>query len=1131
MRKVYDEMRSNKQGSALLIVLGFLSFMVVSAVAFAIYMRAERMPSSALRRAVATRHLVKAALAEAISRVDDAVRDDPFPGLCATNNNGTVLDTSKFYYFRSGKGGEQAIDVWDGRVFMPPDPQGGTIDAETRYAPVSETVSVLTLEGLGYLPPPLVNDVRFLSRSSWAASWQPLPFDSGRFAYCAVNVSDFLDVNRVSADKPRTSEAQRRLSVAHLFDRNFDPYDLFGNNNVNGSSVENPDGAAKAFDDFSGKRAGALRSGYVQGENVGGKYESWDAIGDKAPYVSMMDYNLALASAGPNSYLTPLYYNWLANKRKDQSYYIQSSSRSSEMYAALRQPFVTDSWSTNENWVVDISQTEGQPFKGMQSQLKRTNGKTSFGEVMRAQANKFFIQMENPAQLIGEIDYAMLYDYLDHDDIPLSLALPCVERVPMIAGLTPPQLTLSKFDSTGEPDKGGKTWRFDARQWFDDSKEMHIVVPFPFKHGKDRGDSRNFSAQVLVRMVLAPASATKETLANAVRPGKEQWETQGPGRRMDGSVFSFTCLSKQKQFTVPEDVVDDTDAHISGGGGVDFTFGDFPNNLSQVDVLRQETIADGEPGPDGVQKKKDVYTVLCSPLDENGKEVVAVGQQIEEAAFNGISGIEFVPHVFVWARILNSQGKTVDLVPAGLYDDQDLGERSVDPDFALLEGLTGQMSPTAKPLFEFVSTDPATAISFAKIKDGSFTGGDVIWNVKGIYAVDPRYNYAPEHWYDAQTDNITFSDWLNKTKSALQDGSMADRDPDIFMFVSNQGFLQSIGEFGFLPFLHEPGTAASFNFTAINPHGMGAFGTTALEVMKRYQYLWRTYDARDFYERAEAAGIGCSRQKENLVNPHTDNLGVMMAALANTPYDYWATAAGVDHSECQLFKDLGDDNFDGFTKFSDAKDYAFNSRNTGSKIQYRELVQIAKTIMSAMGGVSLQDSDEAVAAAADALGGVNRSNLRNEVVRLLKEKIRAGAVRPSNAWRFIWDKLWDELAFNSVDPKDTGSFEELLGVPLSEPLHSIDRKFLYSYWRDCFANNQQLFLIFVRAESSALGGPGEGTPAQLGGRAVALVWRDPDWSEGDGDNGRDRDFESQNTGNLNRQRPHRTRVLFYHQFD
>ena len=64
----------SKRGSALMIVIGFLAFMIVSAVSFSIYMRAERLPSSALRRTVATRQLVKAALAEAIARVDDAVR-------------------------------------------------------------------------------------------------------------------------------------------------------------------------------------------------------------------------------------------------------------------------------------------------------------------------------------------------------------------------------------------------------------------------------------------------------------------------------------------------------------------------------------------------------------------------------------------------------------------------------------------------------------------------------------------------------------------------------------------------------------------------------------------------------------------------------------------------------------------------------------------------------------------------------------------------------------------------------------------------------------------------------------------------------------------------------------------------
>ena len=145
---------SSRRGSALLIVLGFLSFMVVSAVAFAVFMRAERAPSSALRRGIATRHLVKAALARAIGDVDDAGRNDVLPGLPGSGNGGV-------YYHDINN---NAHDVWQGRVFMPPDPEGSTLDVNTRFAPIGETVSVLNLEALGYLPPALVNDVRFLSR-------------------------------------------------------------------------------------------------------------------------------------------------------------------------------------------------------------------------------------------------------------------------------------------------------------------------------------------------------------------------------------------------------------------------------------------------------------------------------------------------------------------------------------------------------------------------------------------------------------------------------------------------------------------------------------------------------------------------------------------------------------------------------------------------------------------------------------------------------------------------------------------------------------------------------------------------------------------------------------------------------
>ena len=70
---------------------------------------------------------------------------------------------------------------------------------------------------------------------------------------------------------------------------------------------------------------------------------------------------------------------------------------------------------------------------------------------------------------------------------------------------------------------------------------------------------------------------------------------------------------------------------------------------------------------------------------------------------------------------------------------------------------------------------------------------------------------------------------------------------------------------------------------------------------------------------------------------------------------------------------------------------------------------------------------------------------------------------------------------------------------------------------------------FVRAESTALGGPGEGTPAQQGGRAVALVWREPQSNRTNG--GQDGANDDRQVNYKSDRRPHRMRVLFYHQFD
>ncbi len=1117
-------MNKGRQGSALLIVLGFLSFMVVSAVAFAIYMRAERMPSSAARRTIATRHLVKAALAEAISRVDDAVRDDPFPGFCATNSGGGVLDTSKFYHTPSGG---QAVDVWCGRVFMPPSSQSTT----ARYAPVSETVSVLNLEALGYVPPPLVNDVRFLSRASWAASWQPFPFDAGRFAYCVVNVSDYLDVNRaIPASKPRTAEYQRRLSLAHLFDTGFSPLDLTKGNSYEGRSVENPSAKATAFD--------ALTSNYVPGDNISGRYEKGQPV-DQSPYVSVLDYNLALSRDEP---FTPIFYNWLTEAGGNPTYYEFGQAERAE---ASRQPFVTDSWSTNEIWqtdlsTADISTLEGQPFNLMGDLLEDPNDAISLSDVInRASNNKFFTRLQAGGAL-DPIDYAMLFDYLDFNDIPLSLAYPCVERVPMVAGLAPPTLQLKKSAFrilSGTAEDMNRIWGFNAQEWLDGGNVIPVVIPFPFKRYCRPGDDPNaFKAQMLVRLVLAPKDASKGRLANLVRPTDQTWNEPNGRSEIVAGAFNITCLSRKLPVPVRSDVSAAEEACVAENNGtLYFRLDDFPRNFAEVQVLEEKPVVI-EGGTGENPPKEPRYLVKTSPYTADGQLAADPAREYKEAELAGIG--EVVPHVFVWVRILNKDDKTVDLVPAGLPDDEYLGGRPPIPRFP---HFTGEL----QPVFHFFSENAVFSID--AMKKDQLTEQTTDWNVKAILAVDPRFNYAPEHWYPIDSlETCTFSEWLRRTRTLLADSKNADHDADIFMTASNQGVLQSLGEFGFLPAM------SGYSNTQIDSNGLGAFGADAQQIIEGYRYLWRTYDQSAFYRRAAELGVGRSNQKECLVNPHTDNLGVMMAALANTPYDYWVTAAGVADDSVSLnnnlpYKDLGDatarENKLSPKTFDEAAKFAFNSRSdsSGMEFTYENLLQVAKTIMGCMGGVNLDPNDAAIETIKAVFPEVKNDDIRGPMEKILKERIRNGydgrAWRPSDVWQSIWDDLWaadlrcaNDDGFDRAQSNDS-ALKTFLGVTLGEPLHTVDRKFLYSYWRDCFANNQQLFLIFVRAESSALGGPGEGTPAQLGGRAVALVWRDPDWSGGSNSQGHQRDLQQTYDDDPEKMQPHRTRVLFYHQFD
>ena len=127
------------------------------------------------------------------------------------------------------------------------------------------------------------------------------------------------------------------------------------------------------------------------------------------------------------------------------------------------------------------------------------------------------------------------------------------------------------------------------------------------------------------------------------------------------------------------------------------------------------------------------------------------------------------------------------------------------------------------------------------------------------------------------------------------------------------------------------------------------------------------------------------------------------------------------------------------------------------------------------------------------IAGRLRSSLRSE--------LRAN---PSKNWETVWNDLgWYDDNFLNIP---TLKAEDAL-------IWNADRKFFYGFWRECLAASQQLFLIFVRAEPTMMGGDGVGQiPPQLGARAVALVWRDP-------------------TPSKNPDAPHQTRILFYRQLE
>jgi hypothetical protein len=208
--------KTEKKGSALLVVLGFLTFMIISAVSFSIYMRTERQASSNYRHSVTARHLLESALYRAMDEVDADLRGVRYTYPMEVPTTSEPL--TKF----------PTHVQWEGRVF--------TSKSNT---PEIEDARVLSLEALSFLPAAVVNDARYYSASTpdqkaFGAKWRrmSMPITArvdidenevtsagnksfvGRYAYICVNLSDMPNVNGCTNAVRGVSNL---VSVASLF--------------------------------------------------------------------------------------------------------------------------------------------------------------------------------------------------------------------------------------------------------------------------------------------------------------------------------------------------------------------------------------------------------------------------------------------------------------------------------------------------------------------------------------------------------------------------------------------------------------------------------------------------------------------------------------------------------------------------------------------------------------------------------------------------------------------------------------------------------------------------------------------------------------------------------------------------
>lgn len=996
-----------RSGSALLIVLGMLSFMVISAIGFSVFMRQNRLPSSFVRRNTTAHQLLNAALARAMNELDSAIGDDPFPGVDSGNEHGTRL--------LKGTANRYIDDTWKGRVFVGKIRSRYEANINTNSTevliPHDDTVSTLTMEGLAYLPPCLVNEARYFSRHTPTAQWKMLAYDAGRYAYTAINVSDYFDINNIPFAEARTYSPSNRVSLAYLFGS--DP-----------------------------KQADKFRR---------------DIVDSYGPFVSLADFNLVM-------------FNQIGNAKAQEKYgfvspfgdYASGNGRFDHYFgnantnSIAKTTFVTESYFPQEEVsedLLDLNEDDCQPFgsyskKNIQQVHSDAKGRLFYKTLQK----EYKIELSAPT-------LANLYDYLDADSLPVSLAVPSVEQVPVIAGYEvkssgPITVTVKREVLNGAVDPakanppGEDTITVTAKYTLEyDASNLQIDVTtlFPFTQAQGSG----FDISAAAHIFWGPVGA--DTQANGVCQAMKM-QGGSPQKSEDDLVVHglFTEKGKEEEggFDEFNRYTFKTDTKSVGGG-----FAQDPEDALRVTTLSLSTANKVATAPFAIvnetwkctKKSKDAppdWYLDSSEIEAGNGDVRGIfGSEHNRAVSKGAT---YKPYLAVRFMVKNNEG-VVDLAPACGWDDvHNFGSVPAAVSPYLDMNRAAFIIPTSGAEVVYNQDTFQNLTGLAKIDKDNSGNNTLSFSIDASSRVckDPKWNHNVFNW--SVVDKSIKDDIIDTFKGV-------GKDSDFFQGASDSEWLQSVAELAMLP------RTMDFSEGSKNLAGSLAKGRSddvnfakSLPLTKKIAdargenvYLCASYDGDDkAVESLFADGTGGFR-----INPYSDDPNIFLAALAYTPYN-WSAASP-------------DNNW----KFTEAVKHTFSESSDvpSARLTMSDLKEIASSVHE-----GFTSSDD-------------------------------------------WVEAYNDLGWGFANEDDI--FNDY-------GLTSADKKYLYGFWKGCFANRQQLFIIFLRAEPSV--GSGKAGAGQ-GGRAVAVVWRDPKEPERTGNNNN----KNNNSGLDPSAPPHKMRVLFY----